>query len=358
MTPGQVWHLVVFVLRVLLNRPKADKKKFRRAKSAFHFFMASVDFADRASTVSERNKYAAGLWKGLNPAEKRPFLEQHEAAKKALAQAGADAVDDELLDASEWEERTSQLVIFQTPPGSGIKPERQLAAVWAPADGNPLLAQHCGPCARIYFPVVTLMSCPRCRKSLQKVQWDSESQVFRVEASTMLLPGTLADLPKDNSEAEERYGNEVIVPKHVSKEVKKWTDRGFQFSTAALTLLCKSAEEFASLQFVRGEQAATHRKKKTLTLADMRFGSRISDAACMGKLLRARQKEAQLPDVPESQLTVPALSIQFSRRHHDAWCCKVLELRVRLFKLGKSFTGSKLELIQRLLEPPEDTHGI
>ena len=52
--------------------------------------------------------------------------------------------------------------------------------------------------------------------------------------------------------------------------------RGFIFSTAAMTLLCKSVEEYASLRFLRGREALEHGKKQTLTVADLRFGSKVA----------------------------------------------------------------------------------
>ena len=190
----------------------SDKK---RAKSGYHFFMASLELS---GSICERNKQAADAWKGLSVQEKLPWLLKEQAEKKAIAQARADEVDDGLLDASEWEERDSKIVVFQCPPDSNVKPETQRARILA----NPLLAQHCACCGIILFPVVSLMCCPRCRKSLQKLRWDSKSHVFRVVARSFIEPGALALLPKDDNQAEERYGNEVIMPKQVKTEVQKW----------------------------------------------------------------------------------------------------------------------------------------
>ena len=184
----------------------------------------------------------------------------------------------EIVDCSSWDELEDELVVLLRPPGAKVKVEQQRARVLRASGGNVLLTQHCFECQTFSCPSGTyLLCCLLCKKSLNPPKFENDHNLFRVTPRPcleMLLPDR-----KEEAEAWHAEGLEVLLPKQLQHHMNKWELRGYQFTDASKTMLRPAVEQFASLRFMRGYVSQQHRKRKTLTVEDLRFSSMLSDTA-------------------------------------------------------------------------------
>ena len=224
--------------------------------------------------------------------KKAPFQQLAQSERDALQKAQEEFLVSQQLQ-REWQECGVGTVEFAS-AALGVKGEVQEVKVLEEAGGgDPGCPQHCGNCAVVYLPKVSLPRCQKCRKSVRLLEPSGESNAWRVPRPLHALKHEDVDDLVFRAQLPE-----VLTLRCLEKTLKEQCV-GYTVSTEAKLLLLRAAEEFLSGFYLRANMLAEHRGRKRVSKQDVDLARTLSDRVEMTERLRVAQQEARAEEQQE-----------------------------------------------------------